>query len=335
MTSWARKTGTLMVFEEDSGPLARLLHFHLSKAQPLEEGTTLGSSKKRPRARSSRSTILAPKSGGKEKHRHASIAPAKLDPHSLLPSVPLTSQQRSWFMIEGVRIRRALKEMDGSPKGEYGLLKATIRGCYPPPVIAEPLALQLAAGELLGDEYSGLALTAAQLKSFPRPLHDARTAIQYLKYTLDCWASIDFSNPFVRDSLLDNLRIVMETFDRRASGESIDLDKEFGLTAGGRGQTSELSASRLRDGWSENCFDIHLLHLSGKTIEEACNAFLSDKDGGKKTASEPALVKQYWKWRNDPITSVRLQLGDELAMIILARRRSKEIIAKRFPPSST
>jgi hypothetical protein len=235
-------------------------------------------------------------------------------------------------MIEGPSIRRALNEMDGSPNGEYGLLNATIRGCYPPPVIAEPLALQLAAGERLGDEYSGLALTAAQLKSFARPLHDTQAAIQYLTYTVNCWASIDFSNPFVRNSLLNNLRTVIEIFDRRASSESIDLDKEFGFTAGGSGQISE---RRSRDDWSENCFDVHLLHLSGKTVEEACHAFVSGRDGGKKTASEPVLVKQYWKWRNDPITSVRLQLGDELAMIILAQRRSKEIIAKRFPPSST
>ena len=224
--------------------------------------------------------------------------------------------------------------VDDSPEGHYQLLKTVIVACYEEQLSAAIVAHQLAAEVPLGKEFEDLSLSSAQLDSLRQPQHPVQEAIRHLTYSCDLDHAHFIRDSFAMDFLFRNLRVVMEVFERRMVQADVNLDKEFGFSVPGRGRRSQLSKKQSDHSWSENCFEIHMLVLSGQSVAHACSVFADDSRSGKKSSSGESLTKMYRAWCKDPITSIRLQRGDALAKSILSQQAPRDILAKHFPPRS-
>jgi len=223
---------------------------------------------------------------------------------------------------------------DGTVESQYNLLKTAIVACYESSILAEILANLLANGETLPREYNGISLSPAQLKSLPQSDHAAQAAIKSLTFACDVADHRYIQDPFAMDCLFRNLRTILEIFERRKNRDDVDLNKEFGFSMPGRGKRSQLSRNQSIYSWSENCFELHMLVLSGRSVAHACEIFSKDHRAGKKSSSQESLEKMYHRWRKEPITSIRLQIGDDLAKTILSQPASRQILANQFRLSS-
>lgn len=220
--------------------------------------------------------------------------------------------------------------VDDSPEGHYQLLKAVIVACYEQEFSAAIIAHQLAAEVPLVKKFEELYLSPSQLDSLRQPQHPAQEAIRHLAYACELADGHFICDPLAMDFLLRNLRVVMEIFERRRVQADVNLDKEFGFSVPGRGKRSQLNKKQSDNSWSENCFEIHMLVLSGQSVAQACSIFANDSRSGKKSSSGESLAKMYRAWRKEPVTSIRLQLGDALARSILSEQAPRDILAKYF-----
>lgn len=253
----------------------------------------------------------------------------------LFPDIKI-SGRRDWFCMNPLSIRRAYKEcVVSNESGEatvkaFELLREIVLPCYPTMALGWINARLLADGEDLGEEFQGFVLTQQQIQSLKTPLPDVQQAGQDVMYMADMWP-MDFQTTESVAHFGWCLKTIAQLLRDRDAGKIKSLDLALGFSGFGRGYSSDRKKVASKRGWDENCFDIHLLRLSG--IPSPCERYVAGKNTGIKSASPEVFEKMYRRWRNEPITSVRLHLGDPLARKILSLPDVQQVVKERFPLS--
>ncbi len=244
------------------------------------------------------------------------------------------SPEQYWFGFQALNIRRAFTELDGTLDKRFRLLKAVLLGCYPPAQKAHLDALLVAKGDSPQAAFKGFALTPNQLQSLATAPPNIQDAMQGIIDVADIWPNIAFQEPAVSGHLGWCIETIAQVFRDRAAGKVTDLDIAFGFSSRGQGRRPDRRKTQSKGEWEDNCFDLHLLHLSGVTIPSACKRYGKDRTTGKKSGSPETFEKMYRRWRKHPITAVRLHPGDPLAQKILSLPDVQELIEERFPHPS-
>lgn len=254
---------------------------------------------------------------------------------ALFPDVCFRGR-RDWACRKPLSIRRAYKEFANCRGGQERLFKAfelireIVFPCYRSADLGWVDARLLASGENLGEEFQGFALTEEQIQTVNTDPSDLQQAMQSVIHMADMWP-MDFQDAYSRDHYGRCLTTLAQVLKDRSSNKIKSLDKALGLAGSGRGKSSDRKKLDTNNSWNDNCFDIHLLHLSGYSIPQACERYVKNPNTKTKTNSAETAEKQYHKWRAEPVTAVRLFLGDPLAKRILSFNDVRAIIAGRFP----
>jgi hypothetical protein len=261
----------------------------------------------------------------------------KLAFQKLFPDTRI-SGRRDWFCMNPLSIRRAYKELVNSKESEpmakaFELLREIVLPCYRTMCLGWIDARLLADGEDLGEEFQGLVLTQQQTQSLTTTLPDIQQAMQGIMYMADMWPA-DLQDAHSRDYFGWCLRTMAQVLKGRAAKTIKSLDVALGFSGSGRGNRSDREKADSKNAWNDNCFDIHLLHLSGEAIPTACRGYVDGQDAAIKSQSPEVFEKMYQRWRNDPITRIRLHLGDPLAKRILSLPDVQQLVKQRFYLSS-
>ncbi|WHZ27617.1 MAG: hypothetical protein OJF51_002414 [Nitrospira sp.] len=245
------------------------------------------------------------------------------------------SGRRDWFCMNPLNIRRAYKELVVSNELEsiakaFDLLREIVLPCYQTWEVARVSARLLATGEDLGKEFHSFTLTKQQIESVMTELPDAQQAVQGILYMADMWPMhLESSESIAHFGWC--LETMAQLFRDRGINKIRSLDIALGFSGSGRGHRSDRKKTATKLEWDENCLDIHLLHLAGTSVPKACARYVAGKDLGRKSASPEVFEKQYRSWLNEPVTSVRLHLGDPLAKTILSLPDVQQLLEERFP----
>lgn len=270
-----------------------------------------------------------------------SIKPALQE---LFPDITIEGR-RDWSPLRPERIRQAFKELDGTVVSGFRLLREIVLPCYPSAVLGEVDARVLATeqndqkrkgkAESFWDDFKGFSFTQQQIECLQTPLPPIQEALQGLLCAADAWP-INFEHPTSIDYHGWCLRTLAQVFRDRGTDKVKSLDIALGFSPSGRGRSTDRKKVATEREWDGNSVEIHLLRLSGISVESACARYVADEEAGTKFGSPDTLVKMYSRWRNEPVTAVRLHLGDPLARKILSLPDVRDLIEERFPscPSS-
>lgn len=244
-------------------------------------------------------------------------------------------ERRDWVPMNPLSIRRAFAKCIISTKSdkvaeEFELLREIVLPCYRTADLCWMDARQLANGEDLGIDFHGFVLTQRQIQSVTTTLPDAQQAMQGIIYMADMWPM-----HFMTPESIAHFRWCLETMAQllkdRGAKKIQSLDKALGFSASGKGNSSDGKKMKTMNSWNDRCFDIHLLVLSGLSIDEASARYVDGEGTRTKSKSGESLGKMYGRWCKEPVTAVRLHLGDPLAKRILFLPDVQELINERFP----